>query len=171
MKEKLWKDVVGYEGLYAISNKGEVRSLRRDMPVRGRNYPGDYHRVNLWKDSKHKTFLVHRLVLEAFIGSCPQGYETIHRDNDKQNNDIENIYWGTHADNMMNYGTNPSIGAKGGLNRQAKLTAKDVVQIRRRYFSGLGNETHVSLAKEFNVNRSAISKILRYERWTHIYSY
>jgi hypothetical protein len=107
----LWKDIEGYEGVYQINELGEVKSLRRfkknnsglqlveEHTVReydkSDNYKKKYKKVDLWKDGKSKTFLVHRLLAIAFIPN-PENKPTVdHIDCDPSNNAIENLRWAT----------------------------------------------------------------------------
>ena len=112
-ESEIWKDVVGFEGFYKVSNKGNVHSVSRKNAL-GKNREGrmlkpiydkdGYIRVNLCKKGKQKTRLIHRLVLEAFVPN-PNGYpEVNHRDEVKTNNHVENLEWCTREYNM-NYGT------------------------------------------------------------------
>lgn len=109
-----WKPVVRYEGLYEVSDQGRVRSLDRtehckDGLIRRRkgrtripakNRYG-YPIVGLCKDGKMKTKTIHRLVLEAFVGPCPDGLECLHKDGAPENNTIENLKWGSHSENTL----------------------------------------------------------------------
>lgn len=95
MENEVWKAVVGYEGLYEVSNTGKVRSLYN---ARCRKYrikelkPGTdssgYLFVALHKDGERKQHLLHKLVMTAFVGPRPEGYEINHIDEDKTNNFI-----------------------------------------------------------------------------------
>ena len=102
--EEVWRDVVGYEGRYKISNLGRVKALRKKPEVILRHYldPGGYKCVVLFKDGvkKHKT--IHRLVAEMFIPNpnnkpCVDHINTIRTDNRK-----ENLRWVTHKENNEN---------------------------------------------------------------------
>ena len=112
--EEQWLPVVGYEGVYEVSDRGRVRSLDRVTPhsrwgsrrLQGRVLKdadnGTGHRVvNLWRDRKHKKVYVHRAVLEAFVGPAPEGTEACHLDDNPANNKISNLTWGTRAQNMV----------------------------------------------------------------------
>lgn len=101
-----WRDVVGYEGLYQVSNKGIVRSLlfnKVKILKQGRASNG-YLFVNLWKDKKVKPHRIHRLVAEAFIPN-PDNLPCVnHKDETRDNNTLENLEWCSHSYNMA-YGT------------------------------------------------------------------
>lgn len=111
---EIWKDVVGYEGIYEVSNKGRVRTHKdkvswsnryqkwrhwqqrylKDKTPNGRDV-----RVSLRKDGKPKDFLVHRLVAFSFIPAV-KGKECInHIDGNPKNNNVENLEWCTYKEN------------------------------------------------------------------------
>ena len=82
-----WRAVVGYEGLYEVSDQGRVRSLDR---------------FYLTRDGKPRGFLVHRLVAQAFLGSAPEGKPNVlHSDNAPDNNRVTNLRWGTQKENIQ----------------------------------------------------------------------
>lgn len=98
MNTEIWKDVSGYEGLYQVSNLGRVKSDRRVL----KNYPNNrgYVQIQLRKDGKRKSYLVHRLVAEAFCvksGGCDV---VNHIDNDPTNNTAKNLEWVTQTENV-----------------------------------------------------------------------
>ena len=122
-----WRPVVGYEGLYEVSNKGVVRSL--DRTINNHLYPGkvlaikylkgyaavhlcDYqHRV------KHKT--IHRIVAEAFIPNPYNLPEVNHKDENPKNNFVENLEWCTSLYNVR-YGT--------GIERRSSCKRKPIAK-------------------------------------------
>lgn len=108
-----WRSVPGYDGYYEVSNKGRVRSLDRVVirsdgrrrTCRGRMLspvltPNNRHTVTLCKSGSELTIFIHVLMLEAFIGPRPIDLEACHRNDDPIDNRIENLYWGTHIENM-----------------------------------------------------------------------
>ena len=112
-ESETWKDVVGYEGLYEVSNKGDVYSVERissqGIKIGGQTLKpsygrGGYLKVGLCKNGTMETKRVHRLVAEAFI-SNPNGLPQVnHRDEVKVNNNVENLEWCTSKYNS-NHGT------------------------------------------------------------------
>ena len=88
-ESEIWKDVVGYEGIYKVSNKGNVRSVERKDSMgrkcggRKRKHfcrEGGYPEINLYKDGLRKQKLIHRLVAEAFISNPNDFPEVNHKD-------------------------------------------------------------------------------------------
>lgn len=108
MKE-IWKDIKNYEGLYQVSNLGNVRSFKklnghglsetphRLKPVYGRH---DYYAVHLTKDKTYKNALIHRLVAEAFIENKNNLPQVNHKDGNKYNNVVTNLEWCTCSYNI-----------------------------------------------------------------------
>jgi len=99
-----WRDIKSYEGLYQISNLARIKSSERiALTNKYTTYlkpekilsesigRGGYRRVNLSKNSKKKTFAVHRLVYEAFNGPIPENLVVDHKDNNKLNNISTNL--------------------------------------------------------------------------------
>lgn len=114
---EIWKDIEGYEGLYKISNLGNVLACEKYAKVRGGAYRkinprllnpykciNGYIQINLRKDKKSKPFLIHRLVAKAFIENPNNYSEVNHKDEDITNNIVDNLEWCTHKYNA-NYGT------------------------------------------------------------------
>lgn len=108
MKE-IWKDIIGYDGLYEVSNTGKVRSTNYRHTGKIKEIsPGDkgngYLFVDLWKERKRKRFYIHRLVVQAFIGEIPKGLVVNHKDENPSNNNVDNLEICTYTYNA-NYGT------------------------------------------------------------------
>jgi len=112
-----WRDVVGYEGLYEVSNLGSVASKQKTVMAKNgttRSYPrrklkqyensSGYMRVHLCKDGSSKMVLVHRIVAMAFVDNPSSKPFVNHLDENKQNNRADNLEWVTNDENL-NYGT------------------------------------------------------------------
>lgn len=102
--EEIWKDVVGYEGLYKISNLGRVYSLKTGKNLKQIDNGRGYLQVGLWKNGKRFCHKVHRLVAEAFIPNPNNLEEVNHKNEIKTDNRVENLEWCTHAYNTR-YGS------------------------------------------------------------------
>ncbi len=118
--------------------------------------------VNLSKNNKAKTYKVHTLVLNAFVGPCPEGMECCHNDGDFTNNYVDNLRWDTHQENqrdMVKHGTTNFM--PGEIHPNAKLTVEQVREIRKMYASGEWSQKR--LAEHFGV--SSIQSILEGKVW------
>lgn len=94
-----WQPVPGFEGLYEVSNKGRVMSLRRQKIMKPwKHYRGGL-RLTLSKNKKGKMYQIHRLVYTAFNGPIPEGYVVRHLNDDSLDNRVENLAVGTYQDN------------------------------------------------------------------------
>jgi len=111
--EEVWKDVAGYEGLYQVSNKGNVKSLERMVPyahgmrtifekvMKPELNADGYLRLKLVKDGVRKNKKIHRLVAEAFIPNSEAKQCINHIDGNKMNNSVENLEWVSYSENMV----------------------------------------------------------------------
>ena len=98
-----WKNIIGYEGLYEVSNKGNVRNVRRNTLLKLSKNKYGYIQVYLYKNGIRKGFKVHRLVAQAFILNPDNLPQVNHRDENPGNNNVDNLEWCTHKYNV-NYG-------------------------------------------------------------------
>lgn len=173
MKEE-WKDVVGYEGRYKVSNLGRVKSLpnkvrKTELVLKGHaNVKSGHIYVNLtdlhedkWRQ---KLLMVHTLVLTAFIGTCPENHEGCHGDGDPTNNALTNLRWGTRASNMADRKTHGTDNS-GERNGMAKLDELTVKTIKLRLSKG---ERVNVLAREFCVTHGSIGHIKSGRQWSHV---
>ena len=109
-----WLDIPGYEGHYQVSDTGEARSLPRTLIMKNgieRSYPGKILSSNTGGFHRHvvlsgvpgrkpETWPIHQLVMLAFRGETPEGLEIRHLNDDKDDNRLENLAFGTSSDNM-----------------------------------------------------------------------
>lgn len=96
MAQEKWLPVVGWEARYEVSDQGRVRSVGPRGRVRALTAGSHgYLALNLSDGSRRATRTVHRLVLEAFVGPCPDGMEACHADADRHNNRLTNLRWDT----------------------------------------------------------------------------
>lgn len=98
MKE-IFKDIKGYEGLYQVSNYGNVKSLKNNIIKKPSKLPKGYLQMRLSKNGKCKYISIHRLVAQAFIPN-PQFKPCVnHKDCNPQNNCVDNLEWCTYKEN------------------------------------------------------------------------
>lgn len=172
-----WRDIVGFEGYYSVSNLGRVR---RDAEGKntypGRilkpvNHSGGYSQVILVKDCARRLFLIHRLVASAFISIIPNGMEVNHKDSNKKNNNLSNLEIVTPSENqkhMVLSGVrvirpNPLFGES---HQNSKLTESDVRRIRELRLTT--NLTQKEIGKMFQITQTAVGKICSRKAWPHI---
>lgn len=110
--EEIWRDIAGFEGIYQVSNLGRIKSFQewkrascpKEFILKSTLANNGYCQVTLYKDTKRKKYLVHRLVAEAFIPN-PDGLPHInHKDENPENNNADNLEWCTPLYNNR-YGT------------------------------------------------------------------
>jgi len=110
---EIWKDILGYEGLYQVSDLGNIKSLNRIVPrekgpyyLNGKHMKitttvGGYRIVRL-SNVKSKNYLVHRLVAIAFLNN-PKNYKDVdHIDQNPSNNNVGNLRWASRSLNNIN---------------------------------------------------------------------
>lgn len=158
--EEIWKPVVGYEGLYKVSNFGRVRSL--DRLVKGKkegfrqNFKGKlltpiktiygYLRVNLCNDDGRKAKFVHRLVCTAFLPNPDNLPQINHKDENPLNNNVENLEWctGKYNCNYGNHRKNVSLSKIGKHPNLSKETLERMNASKWKPVIG----THIKTGKE-----------------------
>ena len=161
------KDVCGYEGLYKVDENGNVFSVRNNKLLKRMMFPSGYEYVHLCNGKgKTKLFRVHRLVAETFIPNPNNLPEVNHKDGDKLNNNVKNLEWCTNLENMRHSVETGLRNIKGENNPSAKLTVKDVINIRKEYIPKSKEFGTVALARKYGVTNVMIGKIIRNECWT-----
>lgn len=157
--EEIWRDVLGYEGFYKISNLGRLMSLNRTdkkgsniimKPYQSRGY----FQVNLKVKGIRKMKHIHRLIAIAFIPNPENKPHINHIDGNKGNNSMSNLEWCTPQENVRH-----AYDILNVINKRRKLSKEDVF-----YILSLGNfsdKKSLELSKIFNVSKSCISSIRR----------
>lgn len=156
-------DIKGYNGEYQISNYGRVWSTKNQIFL-SESISSKYGhlQISLCSNGIGKTYKVHNLVLINFNRSPKENEECRHLDGNPKNNHISNLCWGTRKENMEDRGLHGNT-AKGEKNGKAKLTEKDVRDIRHLYSSGC--YSHKDLAEIFGVSTMPIFQILNNITW------
>jgi len=173
---EIWKDVVGYEGFYQVSNLGRVRScdryiefhrgtrLHKGKLLRPRERAG-YLAVALSAYGIQKDKNIHILVAEAFHGDRPRGFQVNHIDADKHNNCASNLEFISPSDNTKHAYSMGRISQLGEKNNQATITDSDVRQIRHYLASGM---TVTGVARLLGFTVAVVSGINVGRTWKHI---
>lgn len=158
-----WKDIPGWENMYAVSDHGRVKSygrLKRILkPGISKN---GYPVVVLCRGLKTKTHTIHRLVLLAFVGPAPLGYECCHYNGVRADARLTNLRYGTRSENHLDrhrHGTLPDFD--GEKSPSAKLTNAKVKWIRENYtrFSSR------AIGKKFGVGHTTVLSVIKNKTW------
>ena len=161
---KVWKEVATG---YRVSIYGEVQSCRQIGA--GSQLDDEWHTVNGERSSKGyvrvkingRRKAVHRLVLEAFVGPCPDGCETRHLDGNPSNNSLWNLLYGTASENW-NDRRQHGTASVGSQHASSKLTEQDVAEIKAAHDAG---ETQVDIAERYGVSNSLVHLIVTGKAW------
>ena len=172
MAEEQWKMLNEFPS-YEISNKGR---LRRKLTVEYRilnpySAGWGYREFSFVKKGKKVCRKIHRLVLENFIGACPLGYQTNHKDGNRDNNEVENLEWVTPEYNIKHAykkGLKTNVGI---MNPRAKLKEGEVWLIKKLLHEGVKRKTICSMFKIGHDHLYNISsgKIWNYIEYKEIY--
>lgn len=158
-----WKDIPGYEGSYAVSDLGRVKSVY----AKGFRKPGPHHGgyllMNLYRDGKRKSVTLHRLVWETFNGVGKSGLHICHLDGNPKNNRLSNL---AQVDAKTNHTHKKIHGTYkfGESHPISKLSEKNVLKIR----AAKGRVKQKVLAKKYGVTYSNISAIQLRKSWRHV---
>lgn len=136
MEQEIWKDIIGYEGIYQISSLGRVKSVSRCVnhingvrhvhsKILKPNSCSLYLNISLSRKCVMNRFTIHRLVAKAFIPNPNNLPQVNHRDGNKFNNKVENLEWCSSSDNQkhayrIGLKKSPNLGRFGSLNHSSK---------------------------------------------------
>lgn len=176
-----WKDVEGYEGYYAISSLGRVRSYsrlvwcerdqinkrRRERILRQKVTRCGYLNISLFLNKIHKECPAHVLVAKAFIPNPKNKPQVNHKFGDKKDNRASSLEWMTAKENSnhaISIGIDSVVGEHNG---RVKLTEEAVLEIRRLYPKGKRGIRHI-LAEKYNITAGIVTRVARKVSWKHI---
>ena len=181
-----WKNVIGYETFYQVSNFGNVRSLDRivnkpngvsymrkgKLCVQSKSNLG-YLTVGFTVNNVKVNKYVHRLVAETFITNWSNHPQVNHIDCDKTNNRMYNLEWCTNSQNQIHATKNGlnklhlhRVAYSGEKNGRSLLTKEQVLEIKQKHIPY--KYSAKKLSKEYNVSESCITHILNNTSWKEI---
>lgn len=171
MNNELWEEIEYHGVIYYVSNYGNIKGRRNKLLKQRINKDG-YLVATLGYGENRSAEAIHRLVARAFIPKPNEKdkFEVNHRDCNRTNNNVENLEWVTHKQNIQysyEHNTIAQYVARDGVkNGRSTLDDKDILEIRRLY-----NEDNVSIAeiaRKFNSKNSTISNIVHNQTWKHL---
>lgn len=161
---RLWAAIPGQPD-YFISLDGQVMSRKGSAAhiIQQHKSKRGHHYIHGWQHNRRRKIWVHRAVLMAFDGVPEPPKEARHLDGNTDNNHYLNLAWGTRQDNVDDMRRHGTI-ARGERSASAKLTAAQVLQIRREY----GAKQAARLAAKYGVSKSQVYRIANGKRWAHL---
>lgn len=175
-KSEEWRPVVGYEGLYEVSSLGRIRGLDRVsgnvrmvfrqgciLKQRPRRRDGRIT-VRLSKHGRSRPHQLHRVVLEAFVGSCPAGMECRHLNGKASDNRLSNLAWGTHTENIADRERHGQTmnGERHGRSKLNEMAVRVILRLRE---SGM---KEADIAEYWGVSKGHINAICLGYAWKHL---
>lgn len=163
VSDEIWLPIPGLEGRYEVSNHARVRSLskwKRNGLIKQSEKVG-YMTVKLYPGATedNRTYLVHRLVLMAFVGPCPDGMEALHKNGVSTDNFLSNLRWGTHKDNMHDMQRHGAH--RKAMDKRMSLTKEQVEFVRKNY----RKIRQVDMARKLGAHRATIQRVHSGERY------
>ena len=177
MENEIWKDVVGYEGLYQVSNLGKLKSLKKTIikskggkfsypeKIMKTKFDKNYERVGLSKNGVKKYFLVHRIVAIAFLNNLNNKKTVNHINGVKSDNRVQNLEWNTLSENIKHaFDTKLKIPIMGEKHYSTKISDEIVLKIKNEH----KNLKQIEIAKLYSLSKTTISNIINGKRRKYI---
>ena len=174
---EIYKDILGFESYYQVSNLGNVKSVKRTIQIntnikrtinesilKPKIDVYGYLSVDLYKNKIAKKIKIHRLVALVFIPNYESKPIINHINGIKSDNRAENLEWCTHSENTIHSYKIGLMKANGINNGRCKLTEKQVLEIRKN----VENLSQRKLSFIYNVSNCLISDIINKKKWIHI---
>lgn len=169
----IWREIPGWEGLYEVSETGLVRSLSRTVAtwrgmrgVKGKELRAvprsdGYFIVVLSGNGQRRVMPVHHLVLLAFVGPPPSGFDGCHNNGVRGDNHLQNLRWDTRRGNMADKADHGTL-LFGQRAYQSKLTKADVLAIRQ------SDKPTAELARDYGVTWATLKAARSRKTWRHV---
>ena len=165
----MWKEFKKglFTGLYAVSDKGEVLSLRSgnilkpDTTTTKKGIKSTYLRVTLSSGNKQKRFAVHRLVATAFLPNTEGKPQVNHKDGNRYNNNVENLEWVTVTENI-HHAVENNLCPSGESNGNSKYTKEQISMVKELSSKGFSRSV---CAKLTGVSLSCVKDVRAGRVW------
>jgi site-specific DNA-cytosine methylase len=157
--DEIWKDVIGFENHYEVSNLGNIRR-KKSKRLRRVDFSIEYPSILLSVEGKHKTYRVHRIVAKAFLPEIEGKTHVNHINGNKQDNRLENLEWVTQSENNLH--VYRALGKKsyfiGKTPPNKKVIESDIAEYDRLNKFGISTD---KIGEMYGINGSTIRKHLR----------
>lgn len=166
-----WKPVVGYEGLYEVSDQGRVKRVKTTTSTRAGRLIGGinnhgYAMVTLCKNGRLEYMAIHRAVMRAFVGPCAIGTQVDHVNGVKTDNRLSNLEYVSPSENTRrSYALGFSRGKRGQENSRAKLSNRKAKSLKLKCVADKSRGSLGRLAKKYNVSPSLVCAIRNGRAW------
>lgn len=163
IEDEIWKPVIGYEGLYDVSNFGRIKIVKRNKIKTQNITKFGYLTFTISKENRIKYVIAHRLVAQAFITNIEKKTQVNHINGIKHDNRVENLEWNTPSENQIHSfhvlnNHAPLINIKNTYQYTTKLKEKDIKYILQNRSIGV---SAIELAKQFNVSCGSINRAIK----------
>lgn len=166
--EEIWKDVVGYEGLYEVSSVGRVKNHKTGLILKQQSNKRGYSIISLLVGPKRRSHLAHRLVAKAFIPNLENKPTVNHIDFNKSNNQIDNLEWCTILENNDHYLSTPKEIQLEILRNPTKLNEEKVRIIKCLIYSKERKIRLREIGDKFKVTQQMIGMIKNGKCWADV---
>jgi len=163
--KEVWKPVSGWESSYEVSDLGRIRNANTGYIRKPVELPDGHMQIKLNHMGSWSMAAMHRLVLRAFVGRCPDGMECRHLDGNPANNSLNNLRWGTRKENTADALHHDTI-KRGSDVTVSVLNEIQVNDLLDRFEAG---EEGRFIASEFGISQQQFYKITSGQQWSHVH--
>lgn len=147
---EIWKDIKGYEGLYQVSNLGEIRRTKTKRIKKATDNGNGYLHITLCKNGERKNYYIHRIVADAFIDNFNNCKEIDHVDYNRKNNNVSNLRRISHKENIRH-----SI-----INRKKLIGKDENSNCGERYICKRNNCYEITFKKKYYGRYKTLEKAI-----------